>query len=55
MTHAILFRMQSEGKTEQETKRPSEKLRARRQVEALSDDEEEITVRAPIAQLLQSS
>jgi hypothetical protein len=50
--------MESETKiaprsSEQESKRPSDKLRvARPKVEALSDDEEVITVRAPIAQLI---
>jgi hypothetical protein len=38
---------------EQESKRSSEKIRvARPKVEALSDDEEVITVRAPIATLI---
>lgn len=38
---------------EQESKRPSDKLRVPRpNVESLSDDEEVITVRAPIAQLI---
>lgn len=38
-------------KNEQESKRPSDKMK-RAKVEALSEDEEVITVRAPIAKLI---
>jgi hypothetical protein len=44
--------MESEPKLELESKRSSSHKMRHAKVEALSDDEEVITVRAPIAQLI---